>query len=236
MFGDYPLRQGRWRRRVGFRAVIRIAVQRRLVDAYVSAREEVISRGFAFEIDWHYLLDLNELTEMHFLRESAWVILNSGMREAVIRRKFLSLSSAFCHWKSASAIVRSREVCRRRALAIFGHARKIEAIIAVAAEVESRGFDRVREGILTQGVDYLRTFSYIGSVTKFHLAKNLGMDVVKPDRHLMRVAERLGMESPVELCWLLARETGDRVGIVDVVIWRFATLRKDYLDHFAAES
>ena len=39
----------------------------------------------------------------------------------------------------------------------------------------------------TEGVNYLTTFDQIGPVTAFHLAKNLGLDVVKPDRPLVRM-------------------------------------------------
>jgi hypothetical protein len=64
------------------------------------------------------------------------------------------------------------------------------------------------------------------------LAKNLGVDTAKPDRHLVRVAEATGYSSPATLCEHLARIVGDAAAVVDVVIWRFATISADYENFF----
>jgi hypothetical protein len=60
---------------------------------------------------------------------------------------------------------------------------------------------------------------WIGGITKYHLAKNLGADVAKPDVHLQRLADREGC-SVDALCSRLAEETGLRVASVDTVLWR----------------
>lgn len=52
-----------------------------------------------------------------------------------------------------------------------------------------------------------------------HLAKNLGCDVVKPDRWLERLAAAEGT-TPHLLCNRLAYASGDRIATVDVVLWR----------------
>ena len=60
---------------------------------------------------------------------------------------------------------------------------------------------------------------FVGPVTKFHLAKLLGVDCAKPDIWLVRVAAAAG-EDVHGLCARLARESGDKVATVDSVIWR----------------
>ena len=62
-------------------------------------------------------------------------------------------------------------------------------------------------------------FRTLGSTTKFHLAKNLGVDCAKPDIWLKRVAAESG-EDVQHLCAHLAQSTGDKRAIVDSVIWR----------------
>ena len=57
---------------------------------------------------------------------------------------------------------------------------------------------------------------------------------VKPDRHLCRVAQAAGYSSPAAMCETIALDTGDRLAIVDLVIWRYATLTKSYCENFAA--
>lgn len=203
-----------------------------LVRAYLRAKEYVIRAGFAHEIDWQDDLSFDHTSETDFLREGAWVILCSGMRESVIRGKFERVSQAFEDWKSADSIVKREGECRRLALSVFGHKAKVSAIIDMVRRVAREGFSAIRERVRSEGVSYLRTFSYIGPATAFHLAKNLGLDVAKPDRHLLRVSSVTGFGSPENLCSAIASVIGEKVAVVDLVIWRFATLRTDYLDHF----
>ena len=73
----------------------------------------------------------------------------------------------------------------------------------------------------------------MGPVTACHLAKNLGLDVVKPDRHLLRIAAVTGYQSPYEMCCDIAKVTSDKLSVIDLVIWRFATIQRQYLDHFS---
>ena len=204
------------------------------MDAYLTARERVVAAGYAEEIDWQDQLSLDKVTESDFLREAAWVILSSGMRESVIRRCFASISRAFLSWYSAEEIVRRRSACVRSALQVFRHTAKIEAIGDVAAAVARDGFPALRERMRLKGVEELQLLPFIGPVTQFHLAKNIGLDVVKPDRHLVRIAHAAGFAEPASMCRLVADATGDRIATVDIVFWRFATLQPDYVKVFTA--
>jgi len=197
-----------------------------LIGAYLTAKEAVIASGYADEIDWQHNLSIEAMAESDFLREGAWVILSCGMRGSVVRSKFPGVSRAFEDWASAAKIVNNRATCRRQAMKVFGHEGKIDAIIELAERVASVGFEVVRDRIQSQGLSYLQTFSYIGPVTAFHLAKNLGYDVVKPDRHLVRISHAFGYESPTALCRAIADFVGDKISVIDLVLWRFATIQK----------
>jgi hypothetical protein len=58
-------------------------------------------------------------------------------------------------------------------------------------------------------------------VTVWHLAKNLGFDAAKPDRHLVRIAEHYGFDHPRAFCTAIAQASSDPVKVVDLVVWRF---------------
>ncbi|GMN03051.1 hypothetical protein MTsPCn3_17820 [Erythrobacter sp. MTPC3] len=60
---------------------------------------------------------------------------------------------------------------------------------------------------------------WIGPITVYHLAKNLGADVAKPDVHLERLA-RGDKTTSQTLCRRLSRWTGYRVATIDTVLWR----------------
>lgn len=204
-----------------------------LASAYLTAKEKVIELGFASEIDWQHNLSFEALTESALLREAAWVILSSGMRESVVRAKFSALSAAFCEWRSARVILSRKSSCRQKALAIFAHEGKIESIIQVAEEIGLYGFGKVKAQLASHGIDYIHKFQYMGPATSLHLAKNIGLPVVKPDRHLMRVAKVAGYDTPIEMCNQIARVIGDKISVVDLVIWRYATLHRNYLSLFS---
>jgi hypothetical protein len=194
------------------------------VRAYFKAKDAVINSGFEAEIAWQEQRRLDLVLESEFLREAAWVVLTSGFRESVVRGVFPELSCAFCEWASAEAITSEEQRCRRDALKIFGSHRKIDAILHTAKIVHSLGFPQVKERLLRAPMAFIRSLPFMGDITSFHLAKNLGVPVVKPDRHLVRAAQMSGFSSPGEMCGAIAQIVGDPVGVVDVVIWRYATL------------
>ncbi len=205
---------------------------RSLLEAYIAAKDAVIARGFDSEIDWQEGLCVSRIGEQDFLRETAWVILSSGFREAVLRGLFPAVSRAFLDFASAAEIARHASRCHAEGLRVFRQPRKLAAIVTVADRVHRLGFATIKANIEAGGLAYLETFPYVGPVTRYHLAKNLGVDVVKPDRHLCRVARAARYGSPEALCRMISASTGDRLAVVDLVIWRFATIERSYLEHF----
>ena len=203
-----------------------------LVRAYNDAKQLVLEKGFENEILWQEGISFERITESVFLSEAAWVILSCGMKERVIRSKFSSFSDAFYSWESADKIIRNVNECRKNGLAIFGNNRKIDAVIHITTLIHREGFHNFKNKIVDYGIEFISTLPFMGPATSYHLAKNIGLDVVKPDRHLVRVSIVTGFESPNELCTEISKLSGDRISVVDLVIWRFATLNSGYLDFF----
>ena len=204
-----------------------------LVRAYNAAKCRVIEKGFIAEIEWQERTMFESVTESSFLCEAAWVVLSSGMRESIVRKLFGPITQAFCRWESAARITNEAQSCIDSALTIFRHPRKIAAIASIASRVNEIGFAQLKSEICLGGVPRLREFPFMGPATSFHLAKNLGMDVVKPDRHLVRIANAAGYGSPERLCRDLSEAVGDRIGVVDLVLWRFATFEPEYVQRFS---
>lgn len=204
-----------------------------IANAYIYAKDVVARSGFADEIAWQAGIRLDAVSEQYFLREAAWVVLSAGMRESVVRKVFPAISQAFLNWCDAAGIVNARAKCVAAGRETFNHEKKINAIADIASHVYCNGFDWVMKSIRIQGIEYLQTLPFIGPITSFHLAKNLGMDVVKPDRHLIRVADATGYGTPEEMCRVIASAVGDAIPVVDLVIWRFATLEPRYMTIWA---
>lgn len=195
-----------------------------LVFHYLDARDFVTERGFGPEIDWQEERDVAQLTERSFLREYAWVVVASGISEKVARRVFDRLCSPFHQWRSAKEISASHEWCRMVGLASFRNERKIDAILETCRRVSAIGFAEVHAALLWAGLDFILTLPYMGPATSRHLAKNIGLDMAKPDRHLVRLSRFLGYATPAALCGDIASATGDKLSVVDLVLWRYSTL------------
>jgi hypothetical protein len=165
-----------------------------------------------------------EFSETDLLRELAWVILCSGFREKVIRRLFPKISLCFFDWSSCEAISRNSHICVTTALDLFKSKPKITAIADSASLVHEYGFDILTADIMQNPVQTLQKFPFIGPVTAFHLAKNLGFDLAKPDRHLLRLSIRHGYTDVHEFCSRVAKATGESIRTIDTLFWRVSEM------------
>lgn len=172
---------------------------------YFYLKNELIEAGYSNEIDWQ--TTLKPVTDPKVFRnEAIWVILNSGMKEQIARIISNRIRQAIADKKDISTA--------------FGHKGKVAAIKQIIGGYQQMFDDYVAA---KDKVEYLQTIPFIGGITKYHLAKNLGHDVVKPDRHLVRIGKMYNMSCD-DLCEKISNETGDKVSLVDIVLWRSANL------------
>lgn len=137
-----------------------------------------------------------------FAKEAIYVICNSGMN-------FVTANGIY--WKCLRALRSGQS-----SATVFGHPGKSKAIdhIWQHRRVLFAAFE-----IAENKLAYCHTLPFIGSITKHHLAKNLGLDTIKPDLHLMRLAQAEPV-SPMALCARLAFQTGYRQSTIDSILWR----------------
>ena len=192
-----------------------------LVRHYLHAKRAVIEAGFAQEIIWQRDAELQDVTAATFVEQATWVVLSAGMAEHVVSQRFSAIRSALHHF-DLDAIARDDE-CRQRLLDLFNHPLKVDAILAIADFAHASGNDRIRDLVSSADEDALRALPFIGPVTVLHLLKNLGVPVVKPDRHLIRLAHRLNADV-VTMCAEITDYFGEPPGVVDIVLWRWSTL------------
>lgn len=190
-------------------------------QTFADAMAYVKAAGLLSEVDWQMDRDFGSFTETEFLREAAWVILCTGFRESIVRRMFDHISLSFCDWESSDVIMRHASVCITSAMASIRCRRKYEAIVTISEHLNYVGFDKFKARILDDPIGEIKQLPYIGPVTSLHLAKNLGFETAKPDRHLTRLTKVLGFSSAQNLCEVLSTETGMPVSAIDLVLWRY---------------
>jgi hypothetical protein len=172
------------------------------------ALSEIITRlGPQAQEDIEWAESIGEPPDAEFFAlETIYIICNSGMRFTIARQIYDRVCMALRRGDSASAV--------------FGHKGKAGAIDYIWNERQRlfEGFKQADDRLL-----FLASLPWIGDITKYHLAKNFGMDVAKPDVHLQRLAD-LGGITPQQLCEALAAESGYRVATVDTLLWRACAL------------
>lgn len=174
-------------------------------NQYIDLKAFLNVSGYADEIAWSETIK-PVADPLAFWREFAWVVLNSGMKEQIARRI----------WNRVRPVVEDGA----SAFTVFKHKGKAAAIDYVWAE-RARLFNCYRACADDFKLDWLESLPWIGSITKYHLAKNYGHDCAKPDRHLVRIS---GTEGAHAMCARLSKATGDRIATVDLVVWRAANL------------
>jgi hypothetical protein len=191
---------------------------------YFQALDLVTEAGFLKEVDWYRRCANDHVSEKRFLRESAWVILCSGFRESIVRDIFPYISLAFFDFHSAKQIVAEAAGCIELASIQFNNRRKLQSIVDIADRINATSFRSFWAGIAKDPVAAMGELPFVGPVTSWHLAKNLGFVVSKPDRHLIRLAELFGFKTSRELCLFVSRHVDESEAVVDTVLWRASAL------------
>jgi thermostable 8-oxoguanine DNA glycosylase len=179
-------------------------MQSDLIEHYRKAKKFLMENGHSKEIEITQSRKFEDCTADDFVWEYVWVVLNAGMKNQVAEKIYTKL-------------IDSRDINT------VGHEGKRKAIQKAFRESED-WFKQLHRA--DDKLAYLESLHWIGHITKYHLARNIGLDYAKPDRHLVRLAERFGYEKETvqEMCQYISEQTNDRIGVVDVVLWRYCNL------------
>jgi hypothetical protein len=189
------------------------------LEIYQSIKADVIRAGYADEIKWSENIRPPD-NAADLVSQYIWICLCSGMKYTVARqieaRVFDALHNGKRIYPPVPAIFRHTGKCR----AIQDAWDRRDELFAEFSKVK---------GDPQKTMDFIVSLPYTkGKIIRWHFAKNIGMDVAKPDRHLVRIAARY-KTTPAELCRKLSIESGDRIATVDLVIWRSCEMKFGYL-------
>jgi hypothetical protein len=176
----------------------------RVLDFYRKGKEYLSSRSpYKEEIELVANRQFEQQTVASFLHQYIFVVLNTGMKNQVAEK------------------IMARFLASKYNLSLIRHEGKKKAIQEALASYDD-WFISLK--VANDKLAFLETLPFIGPITKYHLARNLGFDVAKPDRHLTRLATQFGFISVSDMCQAIHNETNDRIGLIDVILWRMMNL------------
>ncbi|MDD5454173.1 MAG: hypothetical protein PHW62_01555 [Candidatus Ratteibacteria bacterium] len=178
-----------------------------IIGFYADAREYVIKAGFEWEIKAVQTRYFKDMDSIGFLEAYVYCVFNVGMKNQIAEKMYETFCKSGCDLKS------------------IGHPYKRDAIGKAIDKFGEWWASLLNCSTDMERVEFLDTLPMIGEITKYHLARNLGMDVAKPDRHLVRLMKKFEFNDVQKMCRYVADITGDRIGTVDVVMWRAMNLR-----------
>ncbi len=194
-----------------------------LEEYWHTAFTRVHYAGFAWEIEYVKNIPPPEKQTIDsFFREYLWVCLcSTGLKEQIVRKTFDKFWDSF----NGRNNLESFGIESENPFWVIRNKRLREAAYGVFTQRKEH-FKKFLNA--DDKIEFLDSLPQMGPATKYHLARNLGIDCIKPDRHLRNIADRWGFKTPEILCQEIVKFTGLKLGIIDIVLWRYCNLTGDY--------
>ena len=160
--------------------------------------------------------NIENVSKWKFFVEYVFAVLVAGFKVATINQRWNRIRDALWGFNFVKIYMNS-DLARKRLLRAFGNKRKADAIIKGAIRITDLDWDDFKKEIV-KDINVLDDLPGIGPVSVYQIARNLGYDTIKPDRHIKRVADYFGL-NPFEMCKTIAEATHQPAHYVDTVFW-----------------
>lgn len=164
-----------------------------------------------------------EVSLERFFREYVWTVHTSGFSAKAVSKFWDPLIKAYESPWSIDTMALDEIIAR--VSPVVNNPSKIKSVWDTSKQLirgyHQWGWDEYKY-LSCRTPDLLTQFNHIGPITKYHLARNIGLlDFVKPDLHLERMAKFWGYSSPLAMCQD-ARDDAP-LGLRDLVLWQTAS-------------
>jgi DNA-3-methyladenine glycosylase I len=224
-----------------------LAVEKRLVEiaATTLPEKEVLRRLSQFK-----QFEERALTDDQFFSILVFVAFYSGFKAATVASKRNVIQRHFPGWRHVSAygegdiqkIIHDPEMISHegKIRACVANAKTFASLIAnhgsVKNYVDSYAPTESFENLLLFKEALEGTFAYLGGITVYHFMTDIGLPVLKPDRVMCRIFERLGLlENQQQLLKTVlqgrrfAAETGLPIRYIDIVFVAYGQVKSEEL-------
>jgi hypothetical protein len=196
----------------------------KLLSFFEKAHKYIISEGFQWEIDLVENRYLKDITAQHL----AWNFLfcalgSSGLNNKVVQKQYDRFVAEYNAGKDAFESIPNGRI-REAVFFVWTNKDDILTALKIKKDDESR-------------IEYIKTLPQMGPKTAYHFARNIGIDCIKPDIWMNRLAYGYGFYEnpdklyPERMCLEIQNHlpivNGPpyyRIGTIDVILWRYCNL------------
>lgn len=204
---------------------------------YFEKAFDFTKRFYRKELDQISSYKFENLHPNWFFREVAWVIHATGFSAKAVGKFFERLMIAYGNFIDLAQ--EDKNVVVERVRKVVNNPPKIIAVHQIAKDLlgglVTVGWEEYKQQNLSSP-NLLKKLPYIGNITCFHLARNIGLlEFVKPDLHLVRLAKHWNYRDCTSMCQDIQKhheQINDEklpLGIIDLILWfsasQFSTLQ-----------
>jgi hypothetical protein len=194
------------------------------IKNYFSQAREFVQRFYPDEIEYFSSIKFDDITPEFYFREYVWVVHATGFSAHAVGSFINRLTEAYGNWKQLAVCDESTML--KRVCAVVNNPKKILSVYKMAKlmldRVNTSNWNEYKYNYLSTP-ELLQKLPYIGKVTCFHLARNIGLlEYVKPDLHLVRLAKHWGFKNCDDMCKFVQPKDMP-LGIVDLIFWYAAS-------------
>lgn len=180
--------------------------QEEIIDFYKRAKQFCIDSGYGSEIKTVQDRKFENCDAEEFYLEYCYVIFNTGMKNQAAEKMYHTFLNSNFDLETIKHEGKKKAITEG-----LSKYKEWFRLLKALSDDESR-------------INFLYTLPFIGDITKYHLGRNIGLDVAKPDRHLARIALEYQFGTVQGMCEFIAYRVGERIGTADVIIWRACNL------------
>ena len=198
-----------------------------------------LSSDFSHFEDFKKISNKSPPTDDAVFKIIVGIVFYSGMNAATVTKRLPAIYEYVGDYEKATQLDPERMLTDDR---IIRHKRKIHGCIANAKEFENiinqygsfsnylNSFGNLDDLEVLGRIksDFENRFAYIGKVTAYHLMTELGLNVLKPDRVICRIFQRLGfiqdkndLTGAVEVGREIAEATNLPIRYVDIIFVKY---------------
>jgi hypothetical protein len=186
---------------------------------YYDACRDMCEESYSVSLSHYRLLQFDNVTPSDFWKEYLWCCSVSGFNSKILAVKFTSLLKAYGEHPWLTGLAKWEDV----EIVLANKAKFAACNRTIGLMLEywkcGVGWWKCFKNDYLKDVEAIGKLPFMGPTMRYHLARNIGLDTVKPDLHLWRLAKHYKFDSPIKMCEYIQSRRTERLGVIDLILF-----------------